>query len=70
LPEVVKEDVTGFVVDNVNQAVESLSAIEQISPKKCVQHAHHHFSAARMADAYHQLYSVLLSRSQSALNAA
>ena len=70
LPEVVKEGETGFIVHNVNQAVESLSAIDRISPEKCVQHAHDHFSAARMADAYQHIYSALLKLQQPALNAA
>jgi glycosyltransferase involved in cell wall biosynthesis len=60
LPEVVKEGVTGFIVDDAEQAVEALKHIEGINPAFCVQHAQANFSAARMAKKYTELYASLI----------
>jgi glycosyltransferase involved in cell wall biosynthesis len=56
LPEVVREGVTGFLVEDVSQAVSALQQVGNIRPAVCVQHARENFSAAKMADRYFQLY--------------
>ncbi|HEY3769207.1 MAG TPA: glycosyltransferase [Candidatus Angelobacter sp.] len=60
LPEVVRDGVTGFVVDDVSGAVEACSRLESISNAACRAHAEENFSSTRMADGYTQLYARIL----------
>jgi glycosyltransferase involved in cell wall biosynthesis len=59
LAEVVRDGVTGFLVDAVSQAVGAVQKIVAIDHKTCVEHARKNFSAAKMADKYLQLYERL-----------
>jgi len=59
LPEVVKDGVTGFLVEDVAQAVLALQRISNISSKVCVQYAQESFNAAKMAERYSALYEQL-----------
>jgi glycosyltransferase involved in cell wall biosynthesis len=56
LPEVVQDGETGFVVFEVQEAVDAVLRIDQISAEACRQHAARNFSSIAMADAYTQLY--------------
>jgi glycosyltransferase involved in cell wall biosynthesis len=56
LPEVVKDGVTGFVVEDVAEAVLALQEVSGIDPKVCVHYAQENFSAAKMAERYSALY--------------
>ena len=60
LPEIVKEGVTGFIVDDAKQAVEAVKHIEDISSVSCVEHAQANFSAAKMAEEYAEFYARLM----------
>ena len=60
LPDVVRNGVTGFIVDDTEQAVEALQHIESISSASCVAHAQANFSAAKMAEEYAELYARLI----------
>jgi glycosyltransferase involved in cell wall biosynthesis len=64
LPEVVKDGITGFVVGDINEAVNALKQIHRISSSDCVFHAQAHFSSVRMADQYQRLYSLLMEREE------
>jgi glycosyltransferase involved in cell wall biosynthesis len=59
LGEVVREGVTGFLVEGPAEAVMSLQNIVSITPTACVQHAQQNFSAAKMAGRYSSLYEQL-----------
>ena len=59
LAEVVKHRVTGFLVEDMPQAVLALQRISAISQETCVQHAQQNFSAAKMAGRYSSLYEQL-----------
>ena len=64
LPEVVRDGVTGFVVDSVEEMAQAVTRLNEIRPAACRHHAEQNFSAARMAEEYEQLYrSALESRS-------
>ena len=69
LPEVVKDGVTGFLVDSREEALSVLQQIAAISPVHCARHARQHFSSARMAEAYAFLYAELLEPRTATLNA-
>jgi glycosyltransferase involved in cell wall biosynthesis len=59
LPEVVKDGVTGFLVEDVSQAGLALQEVSAIEPKVCVQYAQQNFSAGKMAERYSALYEQL-----------
>jgi len=60
LPEVVREGVTGFLVENGHQAMLALQKVSGISRKACVQYAQKNFSAVKMAERYSELYERLV----------
>ena len=60
LPEVVKENETGFVVEDVTGAVEACGRIKTICNAACAAHAQENFSSAKMADGYADLYARIL----------
>ena len=62
LPEMVRDEVTGFVVDGVEEAVEALKRIEEIDSAECVKLARANFSSTKMADDYAQLYKQIAER--------
>lgn len=62
VPEIVREGVTGFLVDGVEDGVRALSRLGTIDPSVCARHAHGAFAGATMAESYTQLYVRLLSR--------
>ena len=70
LPEVVKDGVTGFVVEGIAEALDALKRLPTLSSGECHANALLHFSPVAMADGYDLLYSTLLSRRASTLNAA
>ncbi|HLK07039.1 MAG TPA: glycosyltransferase [Candidatus Angelobacter sp.] len=57
--EVVRDGVTGLLVEDVPQAVLALQKISAIDPKTCVRYAQKNFSAAKMAERYSSLYKRL-----------
>lgn len=59
LAEVVRDGVTGVLVEDVAQAVLALQKISAIDHKTCVRHAQKNFSAAKMAERYSSLYERL-----------
>src|SRR6476659_8468836 len=61
LPEVVREGVTGFLVEDAAQAVVALQNISSISSETCVQQAQRNFSALEMVERYCRLYDRLAS---------
>ncbi len=61
LPEVVKDGVTGFVVESFEEAVEACRRAAEIRSEKCVAYAQENFSNPRMADEYAEIYARVLS---------
>jgi glycosyltransferase involved in cell wall biosynthesis len=62
VPEVIDEGVTGFVVDNHEQAVAALSRIDELNRQFIRQVFEHRFSARRMAQDYVSVYQDLIDR--------
>jgi glycosyltransferase involved in cell wall biosynthesis len=60
VPEVVEPGVTGFVVDNVEEAVSAVSLIENLDSKRIRDAFDRRFTAARMACDYVAIYRRLL----------
>lgn len=70
LPEIVKDGVTGFLVNSTDEAVDALNRVDAIASSACIAHAHENFSSARMVEAYWHLYSRFLQSRNPATNAA
>jgi glycosyltransferase involved in cell wall biosynthesis len=62
LPEIVKDGVTGFLVDGVEEAVDALTRLHEIVPSNCLAHARENFSSAKMTRRYDRLYYDIVAR--------
>jgi glycosyltransferase involved in cell wall biosynthesis len=54
--EVVADGKTGFVVEDVDQAVEAVGKIQQIKPADCRKHVEENFSIEKMVQGYEKVY--------------
>ncbi len=60
MPELIEHGVTGFLVDNLDEAVEAVARIGEIDRAACRAAVASRFTVDRMADAYLSLYRRLL----------
>jgi glycosyltransferase involved in cell wall biosynthesis len=60
MPELIDHGVTGFLVDDVDQAVAAIARIGEIDRAACRKAAVERFSVERMADRYLELYRSIL----------
>jgi glycosyltransferase involved in cell wall biosynthesis len=51
---------TGFLVNNVAEAVEAVNSIEFIDRRKCMEWASSNFSMQKMVDGYLEVYEKIL----------
>jgi len=61
MPELIVDEKTGFLVSNVQEAVEAVRMLPAIKRKRCREHAIANFSAKKMAEDYIALYQKILS---------
>jgi glycosyltransferase involved in cell wall biosynthesis len=59
MPEIIEPDVTGFLVDDVAEAVDAIGTLGDISREDCRTAAETRFADRVMASAYSELYSAL-----------
>ena len=59
IPEVVRDGVTGFVVNTAAEMAEALRRLDEIDPLACRRHVQANYSASRMAAEYEALYDRL-----------
>lgn len=64
LAELVEDGVTGFLVDDVEEAIHALSRLEEISGEACMRYARQHFNSVTMVQSYAGLYGRILKESQ------
>ncbi|HET7609094.1 MAG TPA: glycosyltransferase family 4 protein [Gammaproteobacteria bacterium] len=64
VPEVLDDGVTGFIVDDLDDAVAAIRRIGEISRRRCREVFEDRFAASRMASDYIELYSALLEAPQ------
>jgi glycosyltransferase involved in cell wall biosynthesis len=57
VPEIIDDGVTGFVVDNIDQAVQAVERIAELDRKACRLAFEGRFSVQRMADDYSVIYA-------------
>lgn len=60
MPELIRHEKTGFLVNNVNEAVEAVARIHTINRQDCHDWASSRFSAGKMVDDYIGLYKKIL----------
>lgn len=60
VPEIIKDGKTGFVVNNIKEAVQAVKAIDKIKREDCRKWVEEKFSAERMVSDYEKLYFKLL----------
>lgn len=60
MPEVIKDGETGFLVENVEGAVESIRNISALSRGECRRWVEERFSKKRMADDYLEVYESII----------
>jgi glycosyltransferase involved in cell wall biosynthesis len=70
LPEVVRDGVTGFLVNSVEEMAYAVARLKKIQPAICRRHAEQDFSAIRMADDYEQIYRQMVATSGAQRKAA
>jgi glycosyltransferase involved in cell wall biosynthesis len=70
VPEVMEQGHTGFIVHGLEDAVEAVRDVAQLSRKRCRQVFEQRFTATRMAHDYVQQFERLIARSQEVLEAA
>jgi glycosyltransferase involved in cell wall biosynthesis len=61
LPEVVRDQITGSLVESVEEALAACRQIDSIHPEACIKRAQENFSSARMAGDYARLYTRVFS---------
>jgi glycosyltransferase involved in cell wall biosynthesis len=64
VPEIIEDGVTGFIVDNVAQAVEAASRVPELSRFRIREEFEQRFTSRRMAQDYLALYESLAERSE------
>lgn len=60
MPELVKDGITGFLVDNITEAVEAIKNIKQIDRTLCRKHVEENFTADKMANGYEKVYEKVI----------
>jgi len=68
--EVIREGVTGLLVDNVEGAINALDRIDEIDPSACRQRVEKHFSIDSMVDGYERVYAEIFSKSSDGTSGA
>ncbi len=62
MPELIRDGETGFLVNNVEEAVEAVKKIDSLSRKECRESVKKRFSVDRMVDDYIKVYEQILEK--------
>lgn len=68
LPEIVRQGIDGFLIEDIESACEAVEKLEQIDRQSCRQRAESHFSAETIVSQYEALYRTWISLSPSQTN--
>lgn len=61
MPELIKNNASGFLVCNVEEAVEAVNKISSINRNACSEYAREKFSLSKMIEQYEEVYKKILS---------
>jgi len=70
VPEVLEHGVSGFIVDNVEEAVQAVARIGELDRAQCRRAFDARFTAARMADDYLRVYERIVAGTRAAVPAS
>jgi glycosyltransferase involved in cell wall biosynthesis len=70
VPEVMEQGQTGFVVEGMDDAVEAVRRVANLSRKRCRQVFEQRFTAARMAEDYVQVFERLVEKNEEEVSEA
>lgn len=62
IPEVIKNGITGFVVEDVDEMILAVAKIDQIKREACRAHSLANFNAKKMTDGYEKMYEKILTQ--------
>ncbi|MDD4249208.1 MAG: cupin domain-containing protein, partial [Methanosarcina sp.] len=62
MPELIIHEETGFLVNNVDEAVEAVQKVNSISRRRCRESVEKRFSVDRMVDDYIRVYETILEK--------
>lgn len=62
MPEVIANNKTGFICENVDEIIEKIDDLPQIDRKTCREHVETHFTSAQMAQKYLKIYTHLINQ--------
>ena len=60
MPELIENGKSGFLVNNVDEAIENVARIKEIDRAYCRRRVERHFTIDRMIDAYVNVYETIL----------
>jgi len=60
MPELIESGKNGFLVNNVDEAIEAVARIQEIDRAYCRRYVEKHFTVDRMVDKYIQVYEMIL----------
>ena len=60
MPELIENGKSGFLVNNVGEAIEAVARTKEIDRAYCRRRVERHFTADRMIDEYIQVYEMML----------
>ncbi|MBU2514573.1 glycosyltransferase family 4 protein [bacterium] len=60
MPEIIENNKNGFLVNNVEEAIESVAHIKEIDRAYCRRHIDRHFTVERMIGKYIEVYQMIL----------
>lgn len=62
VPEIVKDGINGFIVENESEMMEAMKKIHQINRKECREYVKENFSLERMIDGYEKVYLKIIKK--------
>jgi len=68
VPEVIKNGVSGYIVPDLQSAVNAVQKLDRLDRKKIRKHFQQHFTASRMAQDYLRIYERVASRKKAPLS--
>jgi len=60
MPELIENGKSGFLVNDVDEAIEAVAHIKEIDRATCRRHVERHFTVDRMIDEYIEVYEMIL----------
>lgn len=64
MPELIKHNITGFLVNNINEAVEAVGLVNAIKRFDCHEWANQNFSCDKMVNDYVEVYKKIIQANQ------